>query len=271
MATGERQKRRFLSTLATIPTKMKAIGLMTEDSRVYFEMLEALRRHDLKFVSLDFCEPIPANVGVILTTEAEREKVDFDKVITYPDPEAAIARARMMLAGEKVLKDLVIGIDPGIKPGFAVLADGVVLSRSLAESPEAVAEMVDDVVKEYPTANITVRLGNGDRTNRNRIFNSLWDSGQKVEIVDERNTTKRSQTPDEDAAVEIAMTPGYRPTKRQETEPCEGEIRNIQRISRLESNGMLTVSRELAKKGGTAEMSLRDAIERQRQRPNGNN
>jgi len=271
MATDERTLRRFLSHWVTIPARMKAIGLMTEDSKVYFEMLEALRKHDLKFVSIDFSEPIPANVGVIITTEGEREKVDFDRVITYPEPEAAIARARRMLAGEKAVKDIMIGIDPGVKPGFAVLADGIVLTRSLASSPEAVAEMVDDVVKEYPTATIIVRLGNGDRTNRNRIFNSLWDSGQMVEIVDERNTTKRSQTPDEDAAVEIAMTPGYRPSKRQETEPCEGEIRNIQRISRLESNGTLTVSRELAKKVAIGEMSLKDAIERQRHRPNGNN
>jgi hypothetical protein len=250
---------------------MKAIGLMTEDSRTYFEMLEALRKHDLKFVSLDFSEPIPASVGVVITTEAERERVDFEKVVTYPDPEAAIARARRMLSGEKTMKEIVIGIDPGIKPGFAVLSDGIVMSRSLAQSPESVAEMVDDVVKEYPTTKVIVRLGNGDRTNRNRIFNSLWDSGQMVEIVDERNTTKRSQTPDEDAAVEIAMTPGYRPSKRQETEPCEGEIRNIQRISRLESGGAITVSRELAKKVATGEMSLKDAIEHQRHRPNGNN
>jgi len=249
---------------------MKAIGLMTEDSRVYFEMLEALRRQDLKFVSLNFSDPIPPNVGVIITTEDERARIDFDRVVTYPEPEAAIARARRMLAGEKTVKELLIGIDPGIRPGFAVLADGVVLTRSLAPSPEAVAGMVDEVVKEYPTTRTVVRLGNGDRTNRNRIFNALWDSGQMVEIVDERNTTKRSQTPDEDAAVEIAMTPGYRPSKRQETEPCDGEIRNIQRISRLESEGMITVSKELAKKVATGEMSLEEAIERQRQRPNGN-
>lgn len=249
---------------------MKAIGLVTEDSRVYFEMLEALRRHDLKFVSLDFSEPIPSNVGVIITTEAERDKLDFEKVVTYPEPEAAIARARRMLAGEKAVKELVVGIDPGITPGFAVLADGIVLSRSLADSPESAAEMVDDIVKEYPTAKIVVRLGNGDRTNRNRIFNSLWDSGHMVEIVDERNTTKRSPTPDEDAAVEIAMTPGYRPSKRQDTEPCDGEIRNIQRISRLESEGTITVSKELAKKVATGEISLKEAIEQQRQRSNGN-
>ena len=90
-----------------------------------------------------------------------------------------------------------------------------------------------------------------------------------LEIVDERNTTKRSQTPDEDAAVEIAMTPGYRPRKRQAIEPCQGEIRNIQRISRLESEGCLTVSKVLAKKVAKGEISLSDAIVTQKNGSNG--
>jgi hypothetical protein len=141
--------------------------------------------------------------------------------------------------------------------------------RSLASTPESVGELVEDVVREYPTANVVVRIGNGDRTNRNRTFNKLWDEGHKLEIVDERNTTTKSQTPDEDAAVEIAMTPGYRPAKRQETNPCQGEIRNIQRISRLESEGSLTVSRELARKVALGELTLRDAIEQMRSPGNG--
>jgi len=113
-----------------------------------------------------------------------------------------------------------IGIDPGVRPGFAAIGDGVVIARSLAESPEAVGVVVDDLLQDYPTANVVVRIGNGDRTNRNRIFNTLWDEGHRLEIVDERNTTKRSSTPDEDAAVEIAMTPGYRPLKSRRSNPA---------------------------------------------------
>jgi hypothetical protein len=243
---------------------MRVIGLVTEDPRTYFEMLEALRDRNMHFVCLDPGETLPANVGAVITTEAEKDRIQFDRIVTDPDPDTAITRAEMMLSAENGVRELTIGVDPGVRPGVAVLGDGVVLTRSLAESPEAVGPMVENVLTEYPQANVVVRIGNGDRTNRNRIFNTLWDEGHRLEIVDERNTTKRSQTPDEDAAVEIAMTPGYRPRKKQETEPCPGEIRNIQRLSRLESSGSLTVSKELAKKVAKGELTLSDAIDLQR-------
>ncbi len=243
---------------------MQIIGLLTEDPRAYYEILETLRDQGARFVSLDFSDPIPANVGVVITTEQEKDRVDFDMVVTDPDPDEAVMRAKRILAGESAVRELTIGVDPGIRPGFAAIGDGVILARSIAPSPESVGEFVEDIVKEYPGANVVVRIGHGDRTNRNRIFNTLWDLGHDLEIVDERNTTKRSQTPDEDAAIEIALTPGYRPRKRQEVDPAPGEIRNIQRISRLESSGSLTVSKKLAKMVATGELTLDDAIEKQK-------
>jgi hypothetical protein len=170
----------------------------------------------------------------------------------------------MLIAGAGDARNLMIGVDPGVKPGVAVLADGIVLTRYLADSPEAVSRIIDGVAEEYPGAEVVVRIGNGDRTNRNRIFNALWEHGHRLEIVDERNTTKRSHTPDEDAAVEIAMTPGYSPRKKQETDPCPGEIKNIQRISRLESKNSVTVSKDLAKKVAKGEITLSDAIDEQK-------
>jgi len=246
--------------------RMRLIGLLTEDPKAYFEVIETLREEDLKFVSLDFFDPVPANVGVIITTEAERSKIEFDNIVADDDPDVAVSRAKRILNGEKPVKNLTIGIDPGVRPGFAALGDGVVMAKSVAESPESVRGKVDELLREYPSANIVVRIGHGDRTNRNRIFNTLWDDGLRLEIVDERNTTKRSHTPDQDAALEIALTPGYSPCKKQEIEPCAGEIRNIQRISRLESDGSLTVSKELAKRVALGEISLNDAIELQRSR-----
>ncbi|OGS52516.1 MAG: hypothetical protein A3K75_00355 [Euryarchaeota archaeon RBG_13_61_15] len=240
---------------------MQVIGLLTENPRAYYEMIEALREKNIKFVSLDHSEHIPAHVGVIITTEAESEKVGFDKVVTDPDPDSAVAKALAALVGDSGIKDLVIGIDPGTRPGFAVVGDGRVLKTSVAPSPEAVGTLVEEVVREHPDANVVIRIGHGDRTNRNRVFNKLWDEGHKLEIVDERNTTKRSQTPDEDAAVEIAITPGYKPRKKQDTDPCEGEIRNIQRLSRLESSGRVTVSRDLARKVAKGELSMTDAVD----------
>jgi len=239
---------------------MHIIGLQTEDPRAYYEIIEALRERGLRFITLEFSDPVPANVGVVITTEAERDRVAFDKVVSDADPDMAISKALVMISGEGDLKKLVIGIDPGKRPGFAAIGDGKLLRTAVAESPEGVRKLVDETIRAHPTADVVVRIGHGDRTNRNRIFNRLWDDGHKLEIVDERNTTKRSQTPDEDAAVEIAMTPGYRPCKRQEVEPGEGEIRNIQRLSRLESSGSVTVSRDLAKMVARGELTMEDAI-----------
>ncbi len=243
---------------------MRQIGVLTEDPRTYFEVLAVLRKQGLRFVSLDFSDTIPADVGVVITSERERDKIPFDRIVSDSDPVTAVGRARLLLSVESDIRQITIGIDPGVHPGFAVLGDGAVLMKSQANSPESVGSLVDDVVKEYPEAGVIVRIGNGDRTNRNRIFNKLWDEGHMIEIVDERNTTTMSQTPDEDAAVEIAMTPGYRPTKRQENNPAPGEIRNIQRLSRLESDGSITVTRDLAKKVALGEISLKDAIRQMR-------
>ncbi len=243
---------------------MKHIGLLTQDARTYYEMLEVLRGRKLKFLSLEFMEPIPANIGVVISTLEERDRVQFDFVIIESDPEAAVSMALKTLSGNRDLDDLMIGIDPGAKPGVAAVGDGVVLEKLLAKSPEAVGDIVDRIIRERPFSRLKIRIGNGDRINRNRIFNRLWDDGHSVEIVDESNTTPQSRTPDEDAAVEIALTQGYRPDRRLRIDPCPGEIRNIQRLSRLESSGSITVSKNLAARVAGGHISLREAIELQK-------
>ncbi|MDH3365415.1 MAG: hypothetical protein OEM29_05375 [Thermoplasmata archaeon] len=249
---------------------MKVVGIMTEDPRTYYEMLTALREEGLRPISLDFFEPLPSNISVVITSERERHLVPFDNVITDADPDVVVTKVKSVLAGERVVSDLTIGIDPGNRPGIALLSNGMVLTRTLAPTPEAVRTIVQELIGRYSPSCVTIRLGNGDRTNRNRIFNALWDIGYVGEFVDESNTTKRSKTPDEDAAVEIALTPGYLPQKRQKVSPGPGEIRNIQRLSRVHSEGRLTVSKELAARVASGEISMDEAIKMQQEARQGN-
>ena len=250
---------------------MRVIGVLTKDPRMYFEMLTALRSEGLRHTSLDFDEPLPANLAAIISTEREKPGIRFDRVITDPDPVVAVAKAKAILFGERDLTKIVVGVDPGDRPGVvAVASDGSELQSLRVSSPEEVAEAVKRIAESYLPASVVIRIGHGDRTNRNRIFNILWDRGYAVEIVDERNTTTRSKTSDEDAAYEIALTPGYSPKKRQEISPAPGEIRNIQRLSRLQSDGALTVSRELAEMIASGQLSMEEAIERQRRIPRAN-
>lgn len=243
---------------------MKRVGILTEDPRAFFDMLTALREHGIAHTSLDFAEPIPANISVILTTELERHKVSFDRVVSDKDVDVAVEKVMRMLAGEESASDIIIGIDPGQVTGIAVLADGAVISRTMISCPEDVRGEVYDIIERMAPSDVMVRIGNGDRTNRNRIFNILWDMGYICEIVDESNTTKRSKTPHEDAAVEIAMTPGYAPRRKQVVSPGPGEIRNIQRLSRIRSDGEVTISKDLAEKIAMGRMSMDEAIRRQK-------
>ncbi len=242
---------------------MKIIGILTSDFRIYYELIRTLKMRDLPFASLSFDEPIPANIGVIITTKDEKERIEFPSVVVAEkDMELTIDIATRTLKGKDRFKRLIIGIDPGKRPGLAVIGDGEILSTAQVSSPEKVESVVKRAIKSYPSEETVVRIGHGDTTHRNRIINSLSRFDLKVEISDETRTTRISDSPDIDAAIDIALKSGVVAKKRYKVEPTEGELRDIQRRSRIESKGRVTISREDAKKVARGELSLKEAIER---------
>lgn len=244
----------------------KVLGLLTEDFRLYHDLVAALKARGLDFVSLSFSRRIPEAVGAILTSPAEAARIRSSNVVPVEDLDAAIARALQLLKGKSEWRELLIGVDPGHEPGVAVLGDGDVLDTYLASSPEAVRDQVRTALRTFPAKQVRVRVGHGDPTNRNRILNALAEDGLRVEIVDEAGTTHRTPQPDLDAAVDIARTPGVRVQPPFEVRPTPGEVKEIQRRSRVQSGGQVTISSELADAVARGQVSLEGAIQRQRQR-----
>jgi len=244
----------------------KVLGILTEDFRLYHDLVAALKARGLPFVSLSFSRRIPETVGAVLTSPAERPRIRSPNVVAVQDLDNAIARALQLLKGKTEWHELLIGVDPGHEPGVAVLGDGDVLDTYLAASPEAVRDHVRTALRTFPAQQVRVRVGHGDPTNRNRILNSLAPDGLRVEIVDEAGTTHRTPQPDLDAAVDIARTPGVRVRPPFEVRPTPGEVREIQRRSRLQSGGQVSISRELADAVARGEVTLDGAIQRQRRR-----
>lgn len=242
----------------------KVLGVLTQDFRLYHDLVSALKARDISFVSLSFSRRIPETVGVVLTSLAEAPSIRFANVVIVSDIPTAIAKALQMLKGKTRWREILIGIDPGREPGVAVLGDGEVIDTRLAESPEAVAFHVRQALLTFPADQVRVRVGHGDPTNRNRILNSLGTERLRVEIVDEAGTTRRTAQPDVDAAIDIARTPGVRVEPPFEIRPTAGEIREIQRRSRLDSGGFVTISTKLAEAVARGDVSLEDAIARQR-------
>jgi len=242
----------------------KVLGLLTEDFRLYHDLVAVLKARDLPFVSLSFARRIPDTVGAVLTSPAEAGRVRSRHIVAVDDIDSSIAKAIQVLKGKSFWSELLIGIDPGREPGVAMVGDGEVIDTRIAASPEAVAFHVRQAIRTFPATEIRVRIGHGDPTNRNRILNALARDRLRVEIVDEAGTTHRTPQPDVDAAIDIARTPGRRVQPPFEIRPTPGEVREIQRRSRLESGGLVTISSELAGAVARGDFSLEEAIARAR-------
>lgn len=242
---------------------MKVIGIMTKDFRFFYELVQLMREHREPFVSLDFDDQVPDTVGVVITTREERPLVRFSKVIATDRPDLALDMARSQLKGRESFRTLVAGIDPGSRPGLAIIGDGRVLVAETVGSPERVADEIDRYRRCFRHERLIARVGHGDRTNRNRVIRSIWNSVDDVEVVDETNTTRRTEEPDADAAVSIALGSGYRMPFPPEVRPTPGEVRDIQRLSRIESGGRMTISSDLAESVAKGELSLPEALRAQ--------
>jgi hypothetical protein len=245
----------------------RILGIMTADFRLYHDLVSHLKERDIPFVSLSFNEPVPSEIGAILTSPGEFERVQFERKVACEDVEDAVARALQLLRGKISFKEVVVGIDPGPRPGVAILGDGEVVDTRTAPSPEAVREILLSVLGNYETEKLRVRIGHGDPTNRNRIINAISEVGIQAEIVDEKGTTRRYRRREDarniESAIDIALGRGVKAETWYEIFPTEGELREIQRRSRIRSGGRLTISKELAERVARGEITLAEAIRRQ--------
>src|SRR5438309_11306613 len=137
---------------------------MTEDFRLYHDLVAELNARDIPFLSLSFSRKIPENVGVIVTSPAEADRVQRPHVVAAGDLGTAIARALQVLQGKTRWDEVLVGIDPGAEPGVAVVGDGHVLATYHAPSPEGVAGIRRQALVTLPSLHRRGRNRHGDRT-----------------------------------------------------------------------------------------------------------
>jgi len=244
------------------------IGVLTSDFVLYHDIIHALQRREVPFASLTFSSPIPINIDVIITSKKEKDEINFDRVV-YPEKEESmdelIDRVLFSSGENKPSSKILIGIDPGSTPGIAIFSDGVLFRRFTAESPQDAMNFIKSFMRNCKGHDTIVRIGHGARLVRNRMVNMLLDIAPHVEIVDETSTTLPTAHNDMLAASSIALTPGKRVSSKLSLEPKEGEIKDVQRKSRIASKDV-TISKELAKKVLMGEIDMKKAIEKQREK-----
>ncbi len=244
------------------------IALITSDFAVYEKVVAELKSREMPFITLRVGEHIPGNVDVVITTESEAEQIAWEgsHLVIYDDPVATVNRAIRAERKTEPSGAMIVGIDPGRRPGVAVLSGDMVIAVHQV-SPTEVEPMVRKIVHDYRPTSIIVRIGNGARLVTTQIINSLLQAGFRVELVDETGTTPHigrdvhtNTVRDIIAAINIARIKGVPVGHEREIEPSKGEIRVIQEASRSRSDGRATIPRYLARQVARGELTIDQAI-----------
>jgi hypothetical protein len=246
------------------------IVVATEDFELYHEVVRELRDRGVAFTTVSPGDPLPERTRVVVTGPSDPAPGPDDDgpVVEHVVAEAGDARR----AAEDALASLrgregrtVVGVDPGTRPGVAVLVGEVVVAAfhvPLADVATIVRGEIADA------SDPLVRVGDGARLRGARIVDDLDDV--PVELVDETGTTPSLGAGargmgDVLAAVNIARIEGERVDSR-EVEPTAGELQRIKTESRDRSNGDRTIDSALARRVAAGELTVDEALAEHRGR-----
>lgn len=237
------------------------IVVATSDFEVYHGVVGELRDRNVRFTTIEPGEELPesATVAVVGPSDAKPPiptvRADTNR------PRRAVEKALTIRRGEE--GQTVIGIDPGDRPGIAVLSGDTIVAVFQVPLEEVAAVVTREL---EGVTDPLVRVGDGARLRGSRIIDAL--EGVPIELVDETGTTPYQGTgvrgmDDVLAAVNIARLEGTEIESR-EIEPTSGEIRQIQSRSREESEDGRTIDRALARDVALGRLSMAEALRRHR-------
>ncbi len=258
---------------------IKTLGIFTRNFVLFHDLVNALKHRNIPYVSLTSIKHIPNGIGVVLTSHCEIHNINTSKVIAadvYENIDIAIDKALHLLIGKELYTKIFIGIDPGEKPGIAIVGDDILLQKTQVKSPEKVIKTVKHFIKNYPSKEYLIRIGHGSVLNRNRIINSLIPIGIAIEIVDESRTSSSRQTKrttrDSEAAAAIALMKGGIVQRRLPLQPTRGDVKHIQEKSRQMTEGKFSISElcalDVLKGKKSLPESIRDETEKRKKRKN---
>ncbi|MFB6094218.1 MAG: hypothetical protein ABEJ77_04690 [Halanaeroarchaeum sp.] len=239
------------------------IVVATGDFEVYHEVVEALRSRGAEFETVAADAALPAGTTVVIVGPDEDREADVPVVVADPEaPRAAVDEAMAVRRRESGRR--VVGIDPGRRPGIAVLDGAIVVAAFQVPVAEAAATVREELAG---ASDPLVRIGDGARRQGARILDDLADDFP-VELVDETGTTPHlgegaRGVGDVLAAVNIARRTGE-PIDGRSVDPTAGEIQAIKDRSRERSPVDRTITEALARRVATGDLTLDEAIERHR-------
>jgi len=240
------------------------IVVATADFELYHEVVDLLRDRGVMFTTVEPGDDLPEGASVVVTAPDDPAPMDADVdrvTATADDARRAVDEALALLRGGE--GRTVVGVDPGTRPGIAVLSGETVVAAfqvPLGDAVDTIRREVEDAVDPL------VRVGDGARLQGARLVNDLDDV--TVELVDETGTTPYLGTGargmgDVLAAVNIARLEGD-PVDSREIDPTAGELQRIKDRSREVSTDERTIDDALARRVAAGDLTVEEALDEHR-------
>lgn len=244
---------------------VQKILVRTDDFQLAYRIMHMLRSRNIDVEQVSLKQPLPSKASIWIGTVDEIASKSSEGRPIAADLESidlAVEAAIFALKGSSKTHRFTIGIDTGPRPGIAWFTDGVLIDTKQTESIEQCIKTIDSLIDHHDFQHLLIRMGKGSPSHRNRLLNAMLQQGYVVELVDERKTSRGlNRNQHSVSAIRIATLPGDRIWEMVELQPTEGEVKEIQRRSRIKSQGRVTISSELARKVALGELTLTEAID----------
>lgn len=192
------------------------VAIAIENPKVLYLVIELLKKLELRFVVCSPGDSRCEDAKVVITTNEDSNQ--HDAVVTVDEnlsPDFVAIEILSKLNDIHSPSFAIIGIDPGMRFGVALVIDGIVTFKNSPISPRAAAQLSSRlesyVAHLFPTCKTIIRVGTGSKLysalylrNMNHQFPDL-----DIELVNEHHTSlSGGVTSDQTSAILIAGRTG---------------------------------------------------------------
>ena len=226
------------------------VAVATRNPKTLYLVMEVLKGLDLDFV---VCEPSGAEcqiAKVIITTSDEAHDLDPERVVIVEDDlneDSMVIALMLHLLDIKKPTSIVVGVDPGLRFGLALVIDDNVIRTKIFSSPAKAAHFtlrwltaVNERFSQVPV----IRVGTGSSMFAAFFLREITPhvDSTLLELVNEENTTKVGES-DKSSAIRIAMRKG-RPLKESDDifEIRESHVQSLKHLVLDITNGSRRIS-----------------------------
>jgi len=245
-------------------------AIATQNPRILYRSVQLLKKLGIRFI---ICSPDDTRCEqseVIITGINEGHETHEGMVAVHEDFDMDFVRIEIMVKLNNI-KDpsrAVIGIDPGMTSGIAMLIDGIVVYKASLASPETIANLCTRLLlyveKLFPECQTVTRIGTGYKLYTALLLRSFMNSDPPltVELVNEKYTTiiggARS---DESSAILIAGRNGRAVTDQDLLlDPKEGYVKSLRQFVKKLTRGQYSLPLNYARQILTDTQPLEDAL-----------